>query len=103
MSTRLLKIYASKYAEDPAVLIGNRDGLAALRDALDELLNSPTILTHTTATQDMVNGYFIQCREMSDDEVIAHWSKLPDQEEDISNLSEEEYALLNEFAHLNHA
>lgn len=102
MKISLLKIYTSKYAADPAVVIGNREGLTALRNALNDILENSEILTQALVTQDMQNNYFVQCREMSDDEVVLQWSKLPDQEDDLDNLSTDEYALLNRFADLDH-
>jgi hypothetical protein len=97
MNKSLLKIYASKYSDDPAAIIGNREGLQALRDALDHVLNSSLSTVQAFATQDLENSFAVHCRQMSDDEVLTYWDLLPNHEEDLDNLTQEETELLRKF------
>lgn len=96
----LLKIYASKYTYDPAAIMGNRKGIEALRDALNKILETSSGESKATATQDLNNSFEVHCRILSDDEIATYWNLLPDQEEDLSSLSQEEYTLLNQFVQI---
>jgi hypothetical protein len=97
MNDALLKIYASKYSGDPVSIVANRKGLNQLRNLLNDALGYPGNYSGNDFSQGNEDFFTVQCRHMSDDEVEVFWDDFPAQEDEFSEMSAEELALIMQF------
>lgn len=97
MNDALLKVYASRYSGDPVSIVGNRKGLTLLRDLLTTTLSEPGIYSGDNFSQGNEDYFTVQCRHMSEDEVEVFWDDLPAQQDEFSEMSQDELALIQQF------
>jgi hypothetical protein len=97
MNDYLLKVYASRYSSDPVSIVGNRNGLNLLRNVLNDALGYPGNYSGDGFSQGDNDYFTVQCRHMSEDEVKVFWDNLPDQQDEFSEMSQDELALIKKF------
>lgn len=96
----LLKVYPAKYWNDQVVMLGNWEGIIALRDAIDYSLQhrGTTTIAEVKETTEHTESYNLCVRLLSEDEIVTSWDKLPLHAEDMY-LSSEEEKFLAQFAY----
>lgn len=101
---RLLKVYPAKYWGDKVSIIGNREGLIALKETIETALQNPDFAANGgmfTETDDDTTGYTanfpLACRVLNETENPGVWRDLPShiQDDDV-DFTEQENLLIAE-------
>lgn len=92
----LLKILPSKYWNGDVVIIGNNEGLEALKSAIDIAIKKDSGSNLVTETDG--NQYFVIVNQLESDMFSEDWQKLPmHYDEDDTKLTREEEEQLYNF------
>lgn len=97
MNDALLKVYASRYSGDPVSIVANQKGLTQLRNLLNDALGDPGNYSGENFSQGDNDQFTVQCRHMSEDEVEVFWDDLPVHQDEFSEMSQDELALIQKF------
>ena len=94
MDKAILKVYPSKFWHDDVVIIGNKEGLTKLKEAIEMSLSGKASCVRVQETDG--NDYNI-CSKMYDGDLLdEEWLNLPAHYDD-GNISYEEQEFLNKF------
>lgn len=94
----ILKILPSKYWNGDVIIIGNNEGLEALKNAIDNAIKKDSGSNLVTETDG--NQYFVIVNQLESDMLNEDWQKLPmHYDEDDTKLTKDEEEQLYNFMH----
>ncbi len=94
MDKAILKVYPSKYWHDDVVIIGNREGLTKLKEAIESALAGKQACV---AVEETDGCSYKVCSKMHDGDLLdEQWLNLPMHYDD-GDISQEEQEFLSKF------